>query len=142
MGKMRVACALLAAGVAMGSCGGALAVAVAGSVEEAIPRAKAQHARPNDFVRAQAEAVRSAGAVVGDDFVSQWFGARAATQPSTPITEIQAPEGFSTAWFERDGGAWRKKTALIGARQRQLPSVVAVDQNKAMTTVIPSPARK
>lgn len=142
MGRMRMAWALLAAGAALGSSGGAVAVAVAGPAEDAIPRAKAQHARPNDFVRAQAEAVRSAGLVVGDDFIAQWFGARAGLQPSTPITEIQAPEGFSTAWFERDGGAWRKKTALVGAPLRPSAGAVAADQNKTLTTVIPSPAKK
>lgn len=140
MGTMKVSWALLLA-AAMGSSGSAFAVAVAGSAEDAVPRAKAQHARANDFVRAQAEAVRSAGSVVGDDFVAQWFGVRATGLPSTPITEIQAPEGFSTAWFERDGAAWRKRTTLIGVATRP-PAGAAVDPNKTMTTVIPSPARR
>lgn len=72
------------------------------------PWARSQYPHPRAFFEAQAKAIQSAGSSVSEDFIKQWFGARAVKEGRSAALDATDAAGPYTMEFVKDGTLWRK----------------------------------
>lgn len=79
------------------------------------PLAAAQNQRPGAFFEAQRKEIQNANSVVGDDFIARWFGPETLKETKSPMLEGADDNGPYSIEFVKEGAAWKKVKAPLGA---------------------------